>query len=464
MARSRLRSYLRTYNGTTALLLVGGLVAAFVFWMLSSHPSWKLELGILALIFLAGLGFWLAFFAQFVLPVRRLEFRFKAAERLFQYLNGSHGPAVFIQDGEIRAREDEKKRKGPGLIWLDTASAALLRTSVRLKGAVGPGIVFTERKEYLAGTADLHVQNSFIGPKADEDPFEPRQKDELPAEYAARKKRCELTRALTRDGIEIVPNIIVGFRLISEPPEGNTHFGYRKDSVESAIIGRPVDVLASLDNPAERIVDWHKLAGMVAADVWREMLSKFSLSELFETAADQPGRLPQLRALITERLTRRTAQVVDAYGNPTGANMLSREFEMLHRRGIQVRFVNINNLRLPAQVDTQLIESWKGSWLKRAQSERDTVEHQRGVSADKGRRDAAFDYAMSTSAFLGNVDPTATLEPRRVLNLLIRGNLALARKYPQLYRLATDELEQLRNLDGATANGIHPAEDGEDVP
>jgi hypothetical protein len=61
---------------------------------------------------LSGLGllFWLAVFAQFVLPVSTLKDRQKIFDRLLLYLVGAHGPAIFIQDGvPVERREEEKK-------------------------------------------------------------------------------------------------------------------------------------------------------------------------------------------------------------------------------------------------------------------------------------------------------------------------------------------------------------------
>ena len=42
---------------------------------------------------------WMVFFAQFVLPVNKLQDRWKVVERLVTYLMGGHGPAIFIENG-----------------------------------------------------------------------------------------------------------------------------------------------------------------------------------------------------------------------------------------------------------------------------------------------------------------------------------------------------------------------------
>ena len=56
----------------------------------------------LACVFPLLLVLWMAFFAQFVLPVRTFRDRQKIFDRLLTYLFGSHGPALFIENGKIK--------------------------------------------------------------------------------------------------------------------------------------------------------------------------------------------------------------------------------------------------------------------------------------------------------------------------------------------------------------------------
>src|SRR5512146_3335223 len=78
------------------IIRMGGLVAS------------ELEIFIdLACVFPILLVLWLAFFAQFVLPVRTFRDRQKIFDRLVTYLFGGHGPAMFIRDGIVIKREGE---------------------------------------------------------------------------------------------------------------------------------------------------------------------------------------------------------------------------------------------------------------------------------------------------------------------------------------------------------------------
>ena len=130
-----------------------------------------------AVIGACGLLVWLAFFAQFILPLNSLDERRAAFNRLVRYLTGSHGQAIRIENGKLIQGLGEKKRKGPGVALLDTASAAMLRTKTAFKRAVGPGVVFTDGDEFVHQEAlDLHTQVRPIpplGPLPADDPFSP---------------------------------------------------------------------------------------------------------------------------------------------------------------------------------------------------------------------------------------------------------------------------------------------------
>src|SRR5688500_6210710 len=81
----------------------------------------------LVFIFPALLFLWIAFFAQFVLPVRTFKDRQKIFSRLLTDLLGGHGPALFIENGVIKEHSGERMKSGPGVLWLDSASAAVTR-------------------------------------------------------------------------------------------------------------------------------------------------------------------------------------------------------------------------------------------------------------------------------------------------------------------------------------------------
>jgi hypothetical protein len=252
----------------------------------------------LACVFPLLLILWMAFFAQFVLPVHTVRDRQKIFERLIVYLFGAHGPALFIENGKIKEHSGERLRRGPGVLWLDSASAAVTRTPVSIRQTIGPGVHFTDAREYIAGTVDLHVQSQTIGPKESDKPFETKGADQPQEEWEQVQDRRKQVSALTRDGIEVIPNISISFRLNTGfPQEGKSgsRFGYRtgvtkrdklnekkdKEAIQKAILGEGINPIAVLDSPRRRVA-WNELPGSLAVDVWREYAAKFTLDQLFQ--------------------------------------------------------------------------------------------------------------------------------------------------------------------------------------
>jgi hypothetical protein len=261
-----------------------------------------------AFLFALGLLFWLAVFSQFVLPVRTLSERQKIFDRLLLYIAGGHGPAIFIRDGQLVKSLGEEKKKGPGVLWLDSASAAVTRTGTSFKQILGPGVHFIESGETLAGSVDLHKQLQKLGPwEGDEDfifavsPGEDTDDQKKGRYIQAQKRRLEVS-AWTRDGVEVVPNISVIFQIDADPVKGDgpgsrfadlEPFAIRPpedNPVFKAIVGEGINPKAASD--VLRHVAWNQLPARIAVDLWREYLAKFTLQQLFEAKQSPPPEPP----------------------------------------------------------------------------------------------------------------------------------------------------------------------------
>jgi hypothetical protein len=264
----------------------------------------------LACLFPLLLVFWMAFFAQFVLPVRTFSDRQKIFERLITYLFGGHGPALFIENGQIKEHTGERLKQGPGVLWLDSASAAVTRTAVAIKQTIGPGVHFMKRGEFVAGTVDLHIQSQIIGPKETDKPFAAKKSDQPQEEWDQVQDRRKQVSALTRDGIEVLPNISISFRVNTGFPEGRqpgSRFGYRtgfrrsdrlneqkdKEAIRRAILAEGINPNAVADSPRHRVA-WNELPAALAVDVWREYAAKFTLDQLFEPTQLVPPAPPAM--------------------------------------------------------------------------------------------------------------------------------------------------------------------------
>lgn len=289
-----------------AVLIVGYLViVSFIddFW---ASPA-NIIVDLIIVIVLQFL--WLAFFAQFVLPVHTFRDRQKIFDRLLSYLSGGHGPAIFIENGKKREKPGESDKKGPGVLWLDSASAAVTRTATAIKQTMGPGVHFTDSKEVIAGTIDLHNQSQTLGKESDQ-PFAEKKDDQSEDEYKQIQDRRKQVAALTRDGIEIVPTINVTFRVDTGfPKEGQpgSRYGYRmgvrkqdkvdeekdREAIRRAILGEGINPNERPGSPRHRVA-WNQLPALLAVDLWREYAAKFTLDELFKPDQEVPPTPPSL--------------------------------------------------------------------------------------------------------------------------------------------------------------------------
>jgi hypothetical protein len=262
----------------------------------------------LACVFPLLLVLWMAFFAQFVLPVRTFRDRQKMFDRLITYLFGGHGPAMFIENGQIKEHTGERLKKGPGVLWLDSASGAVTRTAVAIRQTIGPGVHFIDRGEFIAGTVDLHVQSQTVGPKESDKPFAAKKDNEPQEEWDQVQDRRKQVSALTRDGIEVIPKITVSFRVNTGFPkqrQPGSRFGYRmgvrrsdryneerdKDAIRRAILAEGINPNAVADSPRRRVA-WNELPAALAVDVWREYAAKFTLDQLFQPTQLVPPPQP----------------------------------------------------------------------------------------------------------------------------------------------------------------------------
>ena len=249
-------------------------------WSASLAAS-GLDIALLSLLLLGCL----LFYAQFVLPVRTLQDRLRIWGRMLLHARNAHGPTIFVENGRKVERRGESSRSGPGLLWIDTASAAMTRSEAGPKRVLGPGIHFTGSGERIDATFSLHAQTCSIGPAQDEPIFGKLAEsadEEGRRRFASMQAKRQAVSGLTRDGNEAVPEIRVVFRLdgyTAPPGRPGSRFGFLQESVERAARSEGVNV-----DPvsARRLhVAWNQLPGLIAVDLWREYLAKFTLDELF---------------------------------------------------------------------------------------------------------------------------------------------------------------------------------------
>lgn len=237
------------------------------------------------------------FYAQFILPLRTLEDRRKIVSRLWLHAGGGHGPAIFVHNGRMEERAGESEKRGPGILWLDSASAAVTRDATTFKNVLDPGVHFLGASEKIASIISLHAQRHTIGPAEGDRPFEKPKEDatdEDRKKYEAAQARRTSVRGVTRDGIEIIPNITVTFKIDARPArfgEKGSRFGFEKNAVERA--ARSEGINPNISAEEKRRVAWNQLPALIAVDLWREYLSRFTFDELFNPVLESLPDVPQ---------------------------------------------------------------------------------------------------------------------------------------------------------------------------
>lgn len=378
------------------------------------------------LVWLGLLGVWLVaryaaalFFAQFVLPLHTFEERWNAFRHLNLYIRGRHGPALFVENGELIEREGEREKQGPGVIILDTASAAMLRTKTQYTRAVGPGVVFTDANEFVEATVPLFPRFQGLGPSSsiDMDAFE----DALAGGENPPYPEALETRAQTRDDVAVVARIGVTFRLDFDPPQGTqtmgrSRYGFQAEVVSKAVRGSRVDPTRDPDTEPPEL-PWDQLPALIAVELWREYLQKFRFNELFDPSTGKRLGLAKdssseawgetgleiIRRFVRARMTQPEVQPLDNEGRPLPGvpPVKSQEYELLKERGIRVLSVSITQLQFRASVERNLLRAWQSSWLDWVEQESRHVEERRAYAEHQGREDGERIFAMSVTHTLG---------------------------------------------------------------
>ena len=283
----------------TSIVLTIILVGIYIYDLIWQGGLWANILGIALdfILFALLLQVFAFFYAQFILPIRTLKDRKKIVSRLWLHARNAHGPAIFIKNGRKVERIGESDKRGPGVLWVDTASAIVTRTFTTFKQVLGPGVHFIDSNEKIASIIGLHSQTHSIGPARGDDPFgklNDNSTEEEKEKYQEIRARCMAVRAITRDGIEVFPNISITFKIDAKPAgpgENGSHFGFNADEVEKA--ARSEGINPNSTSEEKRRVEWNQLPALIAADLWREYLSKFTLTELFDPSLPALPDIPQ---------------------------------------------------------------------------------------------------------------------------------------------------------------------------
>ncbi len=369
--------------------------------------------------------------SQFVLPVRSLDERRQALARLLAYLLGQHGPVTFVDNGRL-ARQQGDDQGGPGVAFVDLASASVLRTATRFTRAIGPGVTFTAPGERLAEAIDVR-----------------RQMRTLPGQRPRAGDPPEATSslALTGDGVVLAADLGVTFMLDPghnlAPREGRSPqlppYEVNLQAAERAAYGH-----AYGDGDREDL-PWTELPLRLVVDVWREEVKRHRLDDLLSPLSGDPAPVERLQAAIEARLCATSA--------PGAASPApSKELQVLAARGIRVLSVSVGNLFLPDRLQEQRMERWRQEWLASA-GPRSSAD----PSASPGTP-----WSLLTRSLRGEVDAGASPDLERTLQLILSDAIDVADRLPDpadRQRFGAD-LRSIGVALGAAIGTSHPGESG----
>ena len=279
--------YRKPWFGTLAGVVLFSLAYAWASRSsLLAQPALTLLLD--ALIFIASLLVTIALASQFVLPARTADERWQALSRLVSFVLRQHGPISSVENGRLGPVHGED-RAGPGVLFVDPASAAVLRTPTRFTRAVGPGLTFTAPGERVAEAIDVRRQvRSLQGQR-------PKPGDPVDAASAM---------ALTRDGIPISADLSVTFMLDPghnlPPREGRSAqlppYEVNLQAAERAAYGHAYGDTDHEDLP------WTELPLRLVIDLWREEVKRHRLDELLDDSSGTPTPVHRLQESLQARL------------------------------------------------------------------------------------------------------------------------------------------------------------------
>lgn len=424
--------YRKPWFGTFAGVVLFSLVYAW-----ASHSSLlaqpALTLLLDALIFVISVVAAIALASQFVLPVRTANERWQALSRLVSFILGQHGPIGNVENGRLGTVHGED-RAGAGVLFVDPASAAVLRTPTRFTRAVGPGLTFTAPGERVAEAIDVRRQvRSLQGQR-------PGPGDPVDAASAM---------AMTRDGIPISADLSVVFMLDPghnlPPREGRSAqlppYEVNLQAAERAAYGHAYGEGDHEDLP------WTELPLRLVVDLWREEVKRHRLDELVDDSSSSPSPVQRLQDSLQARLVPAASSAADRPAAPQP----TREQQVLAARGIRVLSVSLGNLYLTERVQEQRMGRWREAWSSLAANRKVIEDSDAGARSEEA--DAAWhDLTRSLAASLA-AGESPGLEP--TLQDILSDAARLAGKIddpPAYERLAKD----LRSI--ATSVGRRPVQ------
>lgn len=376
------------------------------------------------------------FLLRFTQPVRSSQGYLKAIQHFLLYLVQMAGQAVFISNGKLVSRMQAMDLRYMRLMILDNASAGLVLDRNSQMSVLGPGSSTLEPLDALVKIIDLRPRHFIVGP-AEEDPFEPQQPAEDEKMARDRLKRRVQTSAFTRDDVEVVPNIIVEFRVKTQAAADQSPYGFQEAYAQQALQKEYTASKSPVDSTSGGDLD--RLPGDLAAQAWRYYLQFFTLDDLFSPLRQEDQLLnrnvtyglDQIREYIYRHLTQQYIDEVGEDGLPNGQQRISEAYNELEQSGLSVQKVWVTNLQIEPVHASAFLARWQSSLPEDLKQQSEALEaryrEKRGINTQLGLVD--FLKAVHQPLYLGmqhyQALPAQFLHLNRSLHLLVLGTRSL---------------------------------------
>ena len=257
------------------------------------------QIFLLSLLFFFLIFFFVTFaLTFFLLPLNKPSDIFEMFHRIFLFALHLHGPIQLVRNGRPEINHAGFMRNNPGLIWLDSASAAIISRTTSYHRVAGPGICFTQKGEFISNAISLSPQKKWVGPLEDEEPFSLQGKKETREEYLSRLKRAENTTAITADGKKIIASILLEFKLDAAAGEGGCPYGFNPIAIKKAAL---IETKETRDGMTGFVEKWSDLPGILVADFWRVFIGHHRCEEITSDGKDILNDfLKEMRDCITD--------------------------------------------------------------------------------------------------------------------------------------------------------------------
>jgi hypothetical protein len=319
----------------------------------------------------AGILFfiWLLVLIPFTIPYSRTNNLWQLTLNFVNFILRRLDRTVIVQNGRILTDPASQNLNLIRPLLLDNASAGLVASKSGQLRIIGPGMALLNPGDSLERLEDIRPKSIIIGPN-DENPFEKQQDSENVVQYQDRLNRRAETSADTGDGVEIVPNIVINYRINGTMDPIRNLYGFDPTSASQVLRRKTSTIYQNYSDHYQVAPD--RLPADLTVNAWRTHLRFYTLERLFSPLAGQdflyPGAVFGLQRVIenvNRSLTQPTVDELGSDGQPTGNQVISEAYHELTLAGFSVLRVWIVNLRIEPGKEAEFIRRWIQAWPER---------------------------------------------------------------------------------------------------